>query len=64
MKPPNHGLRVKVTDPFLTLTGYLLYSGAGRLGIGDLGLKLSCAWLDPSEAVIMINRGDGIALMS
>ena len=26
MKPPNHGMRVKVADPFLTWTGYLIYT--------------------------------------
>ena len=26
MKPPNHGMRVKVTDSFLWWTGHLLYT--------------------------------------
>ena len=64
MKPPNHGLRVKVTDPFLTWTGYLLYTPASRLGIGDLGLKLRCDWPNPSEGVIPMFRGDRITLLS
>jgi hypothetical protein len=62
VKPPNHGLRVKVTDPFLTWTGYLIYAPSRRLEI-DLGLRLRCDWPNPSEGVIPLFPGDRITLL-
>ena len=59
MKPPNHGLRVKVTDNFVAYRGYLLYAPEGFDGEWCLGLGLR----EYHGTVTPLLRGDRITLL-
>ena len=53
MKPPNHGKRVIVRDPFLILKGHLLYTPKERDGFR---IGLSIRTLDGVEPMLATDR--------